>query len=203
MEIGLNHIKEMHRSVGHALTHWQYVETGLYLVTHCLLDIKHDLASTVFFHIESARSKVSLTDKLCKRCLKQSTYQNKWVPLKKDIGHAVDIRNALAHFDLSGIDPKKVKRKDGSRTAYPLVLTPNSHDESAVQSDGGIKALYVEDLHETSEWFRTLARGLLAFVPAHIPDWQRRTASLPLKTRRLIETIRSDLTPSGQQPPSE
>lgn len=195
MRIGLDHIKEMHRSVGHALAHWQYVETGLYLGTHCLLDTKHELSSTVFFHIESARSKISLTDKLCRRCLKQATYQRHWMPLKKEINEAVEIRNALAHFDLSGIDPAKTKRKNGEPSALPLILTPNSHDESAVRPDGGVKALYVEDLHETSAWYRKLAQSLLAFPPKHIPDWQPRTASLPPATRRLMAAIQSETTP--------
>lgn len=192
MRIDLDHIKEMHRSIGHALAHWQYVETGLYLVTHCLLDTKHELSSIMFFHIESARSKLSVTDKLCKQCFKQSTYQRHWLPLKKDINPAIDIRNALAHFDVSGVDPAKTKRKSGAPTAFPLMLTPNSHDESAVRSDGSVKALYVEDLHETSAWFRSQARGLLEFVSTHIPDWQPRTASLPPETQRLI--ARSDIT---------
>lgn len=186
----------MHCSIGHALAHWQYVETGLYLVTHCILEARHDLSSTVFFHIESARSKVSLTDKLCARTLPQDTYQRHWLPLKKEVNQAVDIRNALAHFDLHGIaDLSQTKRKDGNSTKYPLMLSANSHDESSVRPDGTIKALYVEDLHETSQWYRKLAQRLLAFPPKRIPGWQQRAASLPPETQRLMAAIRSETNP--------
>lgn len=195
MTASLSDIKEFHRSIGHALAHWQYVETGLYITFHCLLEARHELSSAVFFHIESARSTVSITNKLCKACLKQDTYQRHWLPIKKDANSAVDIRNALAHFELQGVNVQTFKSSTGRTTASPIILSPNTHDESASLDDGSVKALFLEDLHETSTWFRQIARDLLVFVATQVPDWQQRSTSLPPATRRLIAAIQSDTIP--------
>jgi hypothetical protein len=197
MAINVRSLAEFHRSVGHALTRWQLVETGLYLVTHCLLGTDHQRSALVFFHIESARTKVSVTDKLCKLCLPPKTYQKHWRPIKTEIGKAVDIRNALAHFDVSFIDLDELRRttKREPLTKHPIMLTPNSHDISALRDDGTFKGLYVETLQKTAEWFHRLALDLNQFVPAHIPDWQQQAASLPPETRHLLETIQSGKSP--------
>lgn len=195
MTATLSDVKEFHRSIGHALAHWQYVETGLYITFHCLLEAKHELSSTVFFHIESARSKISITDKICKACLAQNTYQRHWLPIKKDANAAVDIRNALAHFELQRIDPSTFRSSTGKTTTCPIILSPNAHNESAVQDDGSVKALFLEDLHETSQWFRQIALDLLGLVAAHVPDWPQRATGLPPATRRLIAAIQSETTP--------
>ncbi len=198
----LKFVSEFHRAVGHALTKWQYVETGLYILSHCLMGTKHQHSSTVFFHIESARSKLSLTDKLCKLELQPDLYQRHWRPLKKDINAANDIRNGLAHFDTAFIDPDELKRSTGEVTAYPIMLCPNSHDATATP-DGNVRALFVETLHETADEFHALAQRLLEFVPAHIPDWQQRTESLPQETRQLLASIGSENPPSKRKPPSK
>jgi len=195
MTATLSDIKEFHRSVGHALAHWQYVETGLYVTFHAMLEAKHELSAAVFFHIESARSKVSLTNKLCQSCLAPDTYQRHWLPIKKEANAAVDIRNALAHFELQGIDPATFRSSTGKTTKCPIILSPNAHDESAVANDGNVKALFLEYIHGSSAWCRQIARDLLGFVAPHVPDWQQRSTSLPPRTRHLIAAIQSDLSP--------
>jgi hypothetical protein len=178
---------ELHRALGQALVKWQHVETGLYIVTHCLLETKHELSSTVFFHIQSTVSKLSLADKLCKGCITQDDYQNHWRPMKKEIGAATEIRNGLAHFDLSVTDTSQLKRK----TAYPLILSPNLYDESAKGQNGQVKALFVEDIQQTATWFQKLAQQLVEFVPACIPQWENRTTTLPQEIQRLLVTVQS------------
>lgn len=197
----LKFVSEFHRAVGHALTRWQYVETGLYILSHCLMGTKHQHSSTVFFHIESARSKLSLTDKLCKLELSQDAYQRHWRPLKKDINAANDVRNGLAHFDVAFLDPDEIKNT-GQTTAYPIMLCPNSHDETA-SPDGRSKALFVETLQKTAVEFHELTQRLLEFVPAHIPDWQLRTKSLPQETQQILASIGSANPPSKRKPPAK
>lgn len=185
---------EMNRSLGQALAVWQHVETSLYVLAHCLIGTDHKTSSILFFHIESARAKVSLTNKLCELSLEQSAYQRHWIPIKKDLNAAVDIRNALAHFEISAIDPRQTRRKDGSQSKCPLILSSNAHDEGSVR-DGTVKCLFVEDLHETTTWYKKLSREILILVANHVPDWQQRSATLPQNTRRLIAIIQSEPAP--------
>lgn len=187
----LPEVRLMHLHVGRAITRWQYVETGLYIVAHCMLDTGHREASIAFFHVDSARSKVSLTDKLCRAVLPQATYQSAWLPLKKNINAAVDIRNGLAHFDVMLLPPEAMPDLKG-QTEYPIALTINSH----APTDGtDIKALFSEQVREASEEFRRLAEALLRFVPDHIPDWQRRAARLPQETLQVLLNHESKATP--------
>lgn len=180
----------MHRAIGKAITRWQYVETSLYIVTHCMLRTDAARSSAMFFHIESARSKVSVTDKLCRIGLKQDTYQRHWRPIKTDVGKAVDFRNALAHFDLTLLDPDAVVRGEFGATAHPIALVPNSHAPASLNGDD-VKGLHLEQVQELSDLFHDLTVSLVEFVPHHIPDWRQLAASLPPETQRLLANRQS------------
>lgn len=190
------HFRELHRALGHALARWQHVESAMYVVAHCLMETRHDIASAVFFHIESARSKLNLTNKLCKIGLAQDAYQRHWVPLKKQLGDAIEVRNALAHFDTAALDPKALTGEQAIETAYPVILSPNFIDDSAVAANG-VKSLRVEDIQEAAAEFLQLARALLELAALQIPDWPQRSRSLPPELQHLLSSIQSGNDSAG------
>lgn len=182
-------IEEMHRAIGKAITRWQYVETSLYIVTHCMLRTDAARSSAVFFHIESARSKLGVTDKLCRIGLKQDTYQRHWRPIMADVGKAVHFRNALAHFDLTLLEPAAVARGEFGVTVHPIALVPNSHAPASLNGD--VKGLHLEQVQDLSDLFYDLTIALVEFVPRHLPDWQKLAASLPPETQQLLANRQS------------
>ena len=95
---------EFQAKLGRALTRWQYVETGLFVLAHALMETRYEVSSTVFFHIKSAENKLSLVDKLCRLNLSQQVWQGEWRDLRKELSAHIDIRNALAHFEVMFVD---------------------------------------------------------------------------------------------------
>jgi hypothetical protein len=65
--------EEMYRALGKALTRWQYIETGLYLIAHCLMETEHQVSSLAFFQIKSAENKLAFVDRLIFAKLTQHT----------------------------------------------------------------------------------------------------------------------------------
>jgi hypothetical protein len=167
-----------HKALGKALAHWQMVETALYVLAHCLMGTSREMSSIAFFHNTSLQHRLTLIDKLCFEKIKQRAYGGAWKKdLRKMIDDAIDIRNALAHFELSGIRLDKLP--DPKPTKFPIVLLPNGLDVVAYRSGAG-KGLYVEQLEEAAAEFTQLANKIGAFIAAHVADWQKHVASLPV-----------------------
>lgn len=173
--------QHFYRALGHAITNWQGVEAGLYVLVHCCLGTSAERSSIAFFHIKSAESKLGLADKLCRLDLVEKTYRAHWVPLRKKITANVDLRNALAHFEASWVPPQAK-----GKTAFPIALTPNSLDQARAREDGNVPALFVEQLHELAEDFLIRSKELIAFSRSHLPGWQQHASTLPRDLRQAL-----------------
>lgn len=170
--------REFHRALGHAITSWQHVETGLYTVLHCCLGTKHEHTSLVFFHIQSADSKVLLVERLCKVELEPKVFTAHWKPLKKSLDNDIKLRNALAHFEMAPL------RAAPRGTEFPIALMPHALDVGR-QKDGSYPALYVEQLHTIADEYHLRARELEDFARRHLPGWPQHAGTLPPELRRL------------------
>lgn len=82
---------EMHRSLGNALTRWQYVETGLYIVAHCLMETEYQVSSLAFFQIKSAENKLAFVDRLLHAKVGQSRRVHFWKPIREEIRGSVSV----------------------------------------------------------------------------------------------------------------
>lgn len=185
----------LYNGLGQALARWQYIETGMFLIAHVLMATSYKASSIAFFHIRSAESKLQLIDKLACAILDQTTLKREWKPLRKDIDDAIDFRNALAHFEVSWIDPARVQG-----TAFPIALSAHHLDHHAVRG-GAVKALFIENLWQAAREYLDLAKRIMRFSANHLPDFERHIALLPPHLQQALETIRNESSPAGPLPP--
>jgi hypothetical protein len=92
-------LRRLKEAIGEALMRWQHVETALFLIAHGLMGPDYEINSITFFHIKSAESKVSLTDKLIIHCCNKQICASRWKPIKREIENLITFRNGLAHFE--------------------------------------------------------------------------------------------------------
>jgi hypothetical protein len=171
-------LQQLHYLVGRALTNWQNVETGMYVTFHCCLGSPHDRSAAAFFHIQSADSKLSLTDRLCSMEADQTLYAQQWKPLHKQLKEDVLARNALAHFEVNRLAyvPKGTK--------HPIALTP--HILAPVYStDKHVRALYLENLNAIGNAYSKRAVALVAFAQK-LPHWPQQSSILPPELRQAL-----------------
>jgi hypothetical protein len=155
----------------------------------------HKISSLAFFHQTSLQNRLTLIDKLCLHTLKQRAYGRHWPDLRKEIKDAIDIRNGLAHFELSGFLVDRLP--DPKPTKFPIALSPNKLDVAAYHSGSG-KGLYLEQIEEAAAEFTKLADQIGAFIGAHVPHWQRHVESLP----RSLQQNLGKIGRKGSQPKS-
>jgi hypothetical protein len=121
--------EEMYRALGKALTRWQYIETGLYRIAHCLMEAVHQVSSLAFFQIKSAENKLAFVDRLIFAKLAQYTRMKFWEPIRKDVRSAIEFRNNLAHFEIFFLDEKHMSEVSPP-TKYPVVLSYHHLDQN-------------------------------------------------------------------------
>jgi hypothetical protein len=183
---------ELHRALGHALTNWQYVETGMFVLAHAMLGTDYPRTSAVFFHIQSASSKLQLIDKLLRLEFDDKWIKDNWQKgIRNEITRTIDVRNGLAHFEAVLLNPKD----SAEMTKFPAAIMPHRLDVLA-ERDGQIKGLFVETLHETAEACLRTARRQIVFGSTSLPRWTPQLERLPPDLRRVLEEIRTSPEPT-------
>jgi hypothetical protein len=191
---------EMHRSLGKALTRWQYVETGLYIIAHGLMETSHNISSLAFFQIKSAENKLEFVDRMIFTRLSQRQRVSFWKPISKEIGAAIAFRNYLAHFEIFRLDKKHMIAMMPP-TKYPVALSSHHLDEHKHRHGGMITSLSVEIIEHNSEELRRVTYSLIYFAIDHIPYLERSEASLPPNLRRWLGSFRKTARPPEFPPP--
>lgn len=168
-------LRRLKQAIGEASMRWQYVETALFLIAHGLMGPDYAINAIIFFHIKSADSKLSLTDKLISSCLNKKTYDECWKPIKKDIGNLILFRNSLAHFEMFFVDPEVM---DDYPSALPVGISPNYLDAFASR-DGTVKSLTVESIEHGSQELLQMTNKLIAFARVHVQGLALKIDGLP------------------------
>lgn len=187
-------LDELYRVLGKALTRWQYIETALYLLVHCLMGAEHEQMAIAFFHTKSAENKLALADKLVFHSLSQNVYKDKWKPLRLSLSKIVEFRNALAHFEVFVVNPVKFKPP----TKYHLAIAPHHLDVSARRS-GNIRVLSVEAIDANAEVLRERTYRLIEFIVTCVPHIEQRIKSLPQDLQRYLGSFRKTTTTKARQ----
>jgi hypothetical protein len=175
-EIDPNTLEAAHKAIGKALANWQHVETALYMLVHCLLGTSHANSSIVFFHIKSAENKVQLVDRLCYEHLSQRAYASTWKNIRTDLANLIDLRNGIAHFELTGIDLARMK--EPRPTQFPVAISSH-HLDVAAHRNGTARGLYLEPLEAVAAEFIAMTNRIAQFVVDHVPHWRHHVARLP------------------------
>jgi hypothetical protein len=191
---------EMYRALGKALTRWQYVETGLYIIAYGLMETSHEVSSLAFFQIKSAENKLEFADRLVFARLSQWQRASFWTPISKEISAAIAFRNSLAHFEIFCLDGKHMTAMTPP-TIYPVALSSHHLDEHKRRHGGMIKSLSVEGIEHNSEELRRIAYSLIYFAIDHIPNLERSEASLPPNLRQWLDSFRKTARPPEFPPP--
>jgi hypothetical protein len=172
----------MDRAIGHALTRWQYIETALFALAHCLMEAPYKTSSVIFFHIRSAESKFSLIERLLFGLPAYQKHVRTWKALKKDFEELAEFRNALAHFEISWLDAKWAEGK----TQYPIVLS--AHHMDTRRTNSGKNGLFVEQILEGANAFNRYTERMIEFVAELFPDIEQRSEQLPPPLRQILLT---------------
>lgn len=164
----------LYRGLGRALTKWQYVETGLFLLTHAIMRCDYKYSSTAFYMLKGGDMKLQLTNRLCEAHFSDSDLKNHWTPTYKDLKNGIVFRNGLAHFEINLItDPRGLRPGDP-----PVVLTPHHTD---VRESGKplVKAAFLTELNQAGEFYTKLAQRLVSLIRHHFSIEDLRATQLP------------------------
>jgi hypothetical protein len=82
---------------GLAMARWQYVETALYFIVHCVMGTTEEISSLVFFRIRSAETKIALANDMVLDRLPSA--RDNWNALRKRLKDDLEARNRFAHFE--------------------------------------------------------------------------------------------------------
>ena len=195
LEIKAETAAEFDKALGSALAQWQHIEAALYTLAHCLMEAPHEVSSIAFFHVKSAESRIGLVDKLCEHRLAQETYQQKWVPVRKQVAHLIEVRNAIAHFEMAWLDADFAKGK----TKFPIIIS--SHHLDVHANRHGAKTLYIENLWQADHGFHECAKLIWEFVVGSVPHWRQRAALLPPNLLLVLDSVHRTVSQREQPPP--
>ena len=170
-------LRQLKEAIGEALMRWQHVETALFLIAHGLMGPDYEINSITFFHIKSAESKVSLTDKLIIHCCNKQICASRWKPIKREIENLITFRNGLAHFEGFFVYPTMM---DAYPSALPVGIAPHHLLLDAAASRGGtVKCLTVESIERGSQDLLQITNALIAFACAHVQGLASKIDGLP------------------------
>src|SRR4051794_18196841 len=183
---------ELYYALGKAMSRWQYVETGMFLLFHGLSCSQFEEASHQFFEtdrknlrerkkphekkdLSTIGKKLSEINDLCRASLRPEIVSEHWEPLHTKLKQHRDIRNAIAHFEPGLISPPPEAGQGQARTG----ISPNRLDLTKVEDGGTVKALYVEQIFDAADEFLATAKELIKFIEDHIQNWDERVLILP------------------------
>lgn len=185
-------VEMLHKVLGHALLRFQYVETAMFQIGHCLMGTEYEVSSLIFFHSKSAENKLSLLDRLLKYKLKQHSITKHWIPIKKEIEDIIEFRNVLAHFEIIWTIRSEMKPP----SAYNYAISDHHLNEFARRS-GNIRGLSIESIEKYSQKTRELSYKLIYFLFDYVPSSQQGIATLPAETRAHLHSLRVEARPAG------
>lgn len=189
---------ELFKALGAAMTSWQHIETGLYVIAHCILGTDQKLSAIAFFHIKSGETKLTLVDKLCAVGIPPKAYEEVWKPLRKAISGHLTTRNHMAHYEASWFDLPSAQ----GTTEYSIMISAH-HLQPEPQKSTMVTVLFVEELRALATTYNDTMRDLLRFAVKHCPEWPRHAASLPPRLQQALQTFHSEASLRGFEPPPE
>jgi hypothetical protein len=168
-----------YRALGRAMTRWQHVEAGLFLVAHAILATEFRYSSTVFFMINSADRKLRLVTTLCKLYFDDEVFVSIWKPIAKDLDAAIKFRNGMAHFEAAYVtDPSQLEPDEP-----PIVLAAHHLDFSRRASSDTAST---NGMNKAAEQFLLLTNTLVEFVAKQFPPDRIQMADLPEQLSALL-----------------
>ncbi|HZK80807.1 MAG TPA: hypothetical protein VFC46_07060 [Humisphaera sp.] len=123
-------VAPFYRAIGRAMSRWQHVEAGMFLVAHAIMGTEFKYTSTIFFLINSADLKLRLVDGLCKQYFNEDQFKSNWQPIAKDIKSSIKFRNGVAHFEPNFVTDRSYLEPNEP----PVVLAPHHLDLSKRES---------------------------------------------------------------------
>jgi hypothetical protein len=181
-------------AVGKAITRWQSVESGLFVVMHAILGIDSKLSSVIFFQFQGAGAKIALVDRLCETHLTSDALAE-WNELLKDVKAGLPFRNAIAHWETNIVsDPSLVALGEP-----PVALSRHHLD---IRSEGDPKSVNTGTAIAVAEEYLLLARRLLGFVVAHFSVDKLRETNLQPRLLEYLEKIAKSPPAPPTPPPS-
>lgn len=180
-----------YRAIGRATIRWQHVEAGLFVLVHAILGTDSKFSSVVFFHIQSADSKIQIVDRLCAAYFDNDAVAE-WNEIHKDLRDALPFRNAMAHWEANFVtDPSFLPPGDP-----PVALTRHHLD---IRSEADTRAVSTSTANEVADEYLVLAGRLMRFVAAHFPLETLRATHLQPRLLQYLENIQTD--PPAPLPP--
>jgi hypothetical protein len=181
-----------YRAIGRAMSRWQHVEAGMFLVAHAIMGTEFKYTSTMFFLINSADLKLRLVDGFCKLYFDEVQYKTLWQPLAKNIKLAIKFRNGVAHFEPNFVTDRSYLEPDEP----PLVMSPHHLDLSKKESP---TAASTNRMNQAAEEFLLLANNLFELVARHIPPARINMTDLPVALASML-TARQKRAGSRREP---
>lgn len=186
-----------YHALGRAIAHWQNVEAGLFVLAHAILGADYRYSSLVFFHIQSADSKLQLIDRLCREKFSPQIVEREWKPLYRDLITGKNFRNSLAHFEANWVfDLSQFRPGDP-----PIVLAPHHLDTTRIKNET-VKGATTADLANAASEYTDFSRRLFYFVCRHFPLETLRATHLPLQLMQSLEKFQIDPPATTPQPQS-
>lgn len=174
------------QAVGKAVVRWQHLELSLFVLTHAALGTDSKLSSAVFYHIQSADSKIQLADRLCRASLGNETALAEWKVILKRFNAALPSRNALAHWEAQFISDENLGCLQPGEP--PIALTRHCLD---IRSQADTRAVTTATANEAAKEYLDLANELMRFVANNFSLERLRITQLPPRLLQHLERLQS------------
>jgi hypothetical protein len=161
-----------YRAIGRAMSRWQHVEAGMFLLAHAILGTEFKYTSTTFFLINSADLKLRLVNGLCQLYFDEHRFKTNWQPIAKDIKSAIKFRNGIAHFEPNFVTDRSYLDPDEP----PIVLSPHHLDLARRKSSD---AASTNRMNQAAEEFLHIANALIDLIASEIPPERINMTDLP------------------------
>ena len=148
------------------MARWQYIETGIYLVSLGSMGGDHKNCSKAFFKKPGAGSRLDFADRAVRRSLALAKIAS-WTAIRDEVATFVRYRNCLAHFEIYHLTDAG-RLSVTPQTRFNVVISEN-HMNSETRSTDLVRGLSVEMIDQNSESMRELAYKIFYFVTDCFP----------------------------------
>lgn len=164
----------LYQAMGRAIARWQYVECGMFILSHAIMQTQYKYSSVAFYMLKGADMKQQLLSRLCEAHFTPEILEREWKPIKKQIKSGITFRNGLAHFEVSFMPDRQYLGPND-----PPVVLCGHHLNYAVSSQPFVKAANMSELNQAASEWLILSRQLLQFVLSHFSIDDLRKTELP------------------------
>jgi hypothetical protein len=187
-------VNQFYAATGKAMTRWQYVESGLFMVMHAVLGIDDaKFSGVIFFQAQSAGRKIELVDELCKTRLTGDVL-SEWSAICTDVKAGLPFRNAMAHWEVNFIE-----RTDYLAAGEPPIALARHHLDP--KGDGDDRTITTNTAIEVADEYLTLAKRLFSFVATRFSTDKLRQTKLPPMLLEKLEGFARNPEPIRAPPP--